>query len=212
MNGAATIAGAIAIMWLFADLTWFRTPAEPKVPVSAARTGLLALAVQREGRSLRVTWDRNADQVRNGHHATLQIIDGTHHTQLELNAAEVSAGKLIYWPDTGTVSFRLSVGAAVATASMNEAPVVAAQQTVALRTNELVQDTSGKKPSPFESPRRHRKLMTVATTVPEAPVSVRPQASPAAKPSGSFLGRLAHKIPFMRRFQKSGHRPNVSSD
>lgn len=206
MNGPASIAGAAALAFLMAEMVWLGTPRESPVPVSRMASRELALAVKRQGRALDVSWDRNMEAVRNCTHAMLQIFDGSHHTQLELNAAEVNAGKLVYWPETEDVSLTLKVDGATQ-ASARTMPVSGVAPIPAAAASE---DRAQPKPSPFEPPRRRLREQPVSVSVPET-AGIAPENEPAPK-ARSLFGRLAHKIPLVRRFQKSRQRPNGSSD
>jgi hypothetical protein len=73
-------------------------------PVGVART---TLNVEREGRALRLRWDRNSPAIRQADHAILYISDGNRQSELDLDSRELNSGSLAYWPESGDVAFRL---------------------------------------------------------------------------------------------------------
>ena len=202
MNAAWGITGALAF-GLLAGAAWLHPRPKAPVPISKGR-GELALEVQREGRALHVSWDRNSEAIQHSDHATLNIIDGIHNSKLELNAAEERAGKLVYWPETEQVTLHLEVSA----------PTGVTARTVQFHRSEpphLAMPSESpveKKPSPFAPPRRRHRLQQISALEES---SLAP-ASDVPKSAGAFFGRLAHKIPLVGRLQKSDHRSTPSSD
>jgi len=75
----------------------------------AHRQSELALSVNKSGRSLKLSWNRNAPAVQNATSAVLWINDGGRQTKVNLAAAEVESGNVVYWPTTDDVGFRLEV-------------------------------------------------------------------------------------------------------
>jgi hypothetical protein len=206
MNATRSIVGASVLVLLLAEVVWLHTPKPPNVPVSPVK-GDLALGLRREGRALRVSWDRNSEAIRHSNHGTLNIIDGIHNTKLELNAVELRAGKLVYWPENDEVSVRLEVNSptGMTTGTLQSRGVPPPPQAVAESEGPIA-----RKPSPFDTPRRH-PLQKVS--VPPAVERITQSNEDAATvKSTGFFGRLVHKIPVVRRLQKSGHRPTASSD
>jgi hypothetical protein len=112
----------------------------------------------------------------------------------------------VYWPDTDRVTFRLE-GAVVGEVTAGVVPGSDLPVRIAVRTDKPVE----RKPSPFNSakarlgPQEFAGLaapdLTPAANVPPASVE------PAPLPARSFFGRLAGKIPVIRRIRKSAHRP-----
>lgn len=181
------------------------------VPVSKPVAPRLALGVQREGRALHLFWDGHSPAIQGSNHVTLHIIDGTHHTQLALNYTELSAGRLVYWPETDRVTFRLE-GAAAGEVTVGAIPL----SDVPVKTAVQSDNSMERKPSPFRSPKARLTVqdlasqaapdLTPASNVPPAPVQ------PAPRPGTSFFGRLARKIPVLRRLRKPAHRPAEDPD
>jgi hypothetical protein len=67
------------------------------------------LNVRREGRALRLVWDRQADAVRQANRGVLFIADGDHRSQLDLDRAQLTSGIVSYWPETQDITFRLEM-------------------------------------------------------------------------------------------------------
>ena len=182
------------------------------VPVSKPVARRLALGVQREGRALHLFWDVNSPVIRGSNHVTLHIIDGTHNTQLALNYMELSAGRLVYWPETDRVTFRLE-GAAAGEVTAGAMPV----SDMPVKTVANSGNSVGRKPSPFKSPKAQHKLEEVAAS--QTPPDLTPASNvlpapvqPAPRPGRSFFGRLAGKIPVLRRIRKPAQRPAEDPD
>lgn len=105
LRGAALAAGGLlgAVVGHYANNT------NRPVPVQVASPVHMALNVVRDGRSLRLSWNPDDSFVRTADHGTLQITDGTRQTNLHLTSTELSAGALVYWPDTQDVAFHMEV-------------------------------------------------------------------------------------------------------
>ena len=69
----------------------------------------LALSVGKNGRSLKLSWNRHAPAVQQATSAVLWINDGGRQTKVNLAAAEVGSGSVVYWPTTDDVGFRLEI-------------------------------------------------------------------------------------------------------
>lgn len=209
MNAARSVVGGCLLVLSLVGVVWLLTPKARNVPVSTV-SGDLALDLRREGRSLRVSWKRNSEAIRHSNHATLNVIDGIHNTKLELNAMEIRAGKLVYWPETDEVTVRLQVNSLTGTtAGTMQSPGVPMPPQAAAESEGPVEQ----KPSPFDAPRRHPVQPIQKVSVPPAAERVVQSNENAAAPkSAGFFGRLLHKIPVVRRFQKSGYRPTTSPD
>jgi hypothetical protein len=173
-----------------------RAPETPPAPRPALAEPVM-LRLEREGRSLRVKWEGNA--LHAATHGTLYIEDGNHQSRIDLEPRELAFGSLSYWPDTGSVLFRLEVqsaqgggtgilrviGGQPATgppASEAKAPVSpepAARRPVERPKGAAArEEEEGGRPSPFRSPE-----LTPKTSVPSASqASAQPGALPIAPP------------------------------
>src|SRR5437773_74355 len=82
---------------------------KPAAVALAHRQSELALSVGRSGRSLKLSWNRNAPDVKHATSAVLWINDGGRRTKVDLAAAELASGNVVYWPATDDVGFRLEI-------------------------------------------------------------------------------------------------------
>ncbi len=69
----------------------------------------LGLTVTREGSNLSVRWDRDAPAIRGAQKGVLEIEDGGFTKPVELDAAQLRNGSILFTNSTGTVRFRLTV-------------------------------------------------------------------------------------------------------
>jgi hypothetical protein len=77
------------------------TAVEPDQSLSLTMTG--------EGGGISLGWDRNLAAIRMGGCGLLWIADGDVHRRLVLDASQLAAGKLFYWPVNKDVSFELKM-------------------------------------------------------------------------------------------------------
>jgi hypothetical protein len=93
---------AVVCMWAYIRA---RSRPVPSAPPNAA----LELKVERiEGR-LVLTWNKEADLLKDAQNAALTIADGDHTESVPLDIGQLRAGSVVYQPLTGDVSFRLEV-------------------------------------------------------------------------------------------------------
>jgi hypothetical protein len=76
---------------------------------SAAAGAALELKVERNADQLVLTWNKEADAVRNAQRATLTITDGDHTEDEALDLGILRGGSAVYAPITADVTFRLEV-------------------------------------------------------------------------------------------------------
>ena len=69
----------------------------------------LGLTVIKEGSNLSVKWDREAPAVKAAQKGLLEIEDGGHTKPVDLDAAQLSNGNILFTNSSGTVRFRLTV-------------------------------------------------------------------------------------------------------
>jgi len=82
----------------------------PLLPAgSAAAEHGLSLSVTRTGENLTVRWNRDANVLRSAQRGVLEIEDGSYAKPVELDAAHLRDGSVIYQNRSGAVGFRLTV-------------------------------------------------------------------------------------------------------
>jgi hypothetical protein len=89
--------------------------AAPVAPVAAAVAPVpehVTLRVEREGRAIRLEWDRTARAIRQAAHGIVYVTDGSRQIHLDLAQPELDSGFVSYWPETSAVTFRLETYAA----------------------------------------------------------------------------------------------------
>lgn len=69
----------------------------------------LPLTLTGEGGRLSLSWDREAPAIRAGQCGILWIADGGIHRRVILDAGQLRAGKLFYWPVNKDVSFEIKM-------------------------------------------------------------------------------------------------------
>jgi len=77
--------------------------------VSGASDYSLGLSVTREGANLSVKWDREAPAVKAAQKGLLEIEDGGYTKPVDLDAAQLSNGNILFTNSSKTVHFRLTV-------------------------------------------------------------------------------------------------------
>ncbi len=69
----------------------------------------LGMKLESEGDRYLLTWNRSSPFVKSARSGMLQIDDGGQHRDVQLGAAEISGGSILYRPSSEDVSFRLNV-------------------------------------------------------------------------------------------------------
>jgi hypothetical protein len=78
-------------------------------PQNITQRATLSLNVERSKGGLRLSWDRNAPEIRNADSAVLMITDGETRKSIKLDSQQLTDGTLAYWPVTNDVNFRMDV-------------------------------------------------------------------------------------------------------
>lgn len=81
----------------------------PKVAGAGAVDYSLGLTVTKEGDNLSVKWDGGASAIRAAQKGVLEIEDGGHTKSVDLDAAQLQNGSILFTNSSKTVSFRLIV-------------------------------------------------------------------------------------------------------
>ncbi len=86
-----------------------RAPAPAAASTRAEPVRSIALTLTGEGGRLSLGWDREAPAIQAGQCGILWIADGGIHRRLILDASQLRAGKLFYWPVNKDVSFEIKI-------------------------------------------------------------------------------------------------------
>jgi hypothetical protein len=150
------------------------TPAETPVDQPA---GGLSLNLRRDGKMLRVLWDRSSPVIRETTQADMYITDGDRESKLRLSNAAIRSGMLSYWPESEDVTFRLEaladgrvITASVQTGSGRPGPSPAVADSAAPVTSAKAE------PPPIEPP---EKPEPTASKKPERPEQTKSRNSRA---------------------------------
>lgn len=78
-------------------------------PWAAASSTHMALAIQRHGQNLSVSWNRTMPEISQAQGGTLTVTDGSQHTELPLNKEDLKFGTVAYVPTSQTVNVTLAL-------------------------------------------------------------------------------------------------------
>jgi hypothetical protein len=104
LAAGATLIGA----WLAGRSSAVPVVIQPVLKPASQITGL-GMRVEVEGGNLRVSWNRETLATQFMKEAVLRIDEGLQHRQLQLNAAQVADGSLLYKPASDDVTFHLEI-------------------------------------------------------------------------------------------------------
>jgi hypothetical protein len=104
LAAGATLIGA----WLAGRSSAVPVVVQP-APKAASQGVELGMRVEVEGGNLRVSWNRETPATQFAKDAILQIDEGLQHRQLQLNAAQVADGSLLYKPASDDVTLHLEI-------------------------------------------------------------------------------------------------------
>ncbi len=111
-KGLKLILAAVASIALFVVLFVYpgvmRTSSKPVAPVHQD-SSQLQLRVERAAGELLLSWNRDADAIRNASKATLVITDGEQHENVEMDLAQLANGSIVYSPSGTDISFKMEV-------------------------------------------------------------------------------------------------------
>jgi hypothetical protein len=96
--------------WLVGRSSVVPVVIQPVSPTSSQVTGL-GMRVEVEGGNFRISWNRETAATRFVEEAILQIDESSQHRQLQLDAAQVAGGSILYKPASDDVTFHLEIRA-----------------------------------------------------------------------------------------------------
>jgi protein TonB len=182
-KGMKLILAAVASIALFVALFvypgWMRTSSKPPAPVHQD-TSQLQLRVERSAGELLLSWNRDADAIRNASKATLQITDGDQHENVELDLAQLANGSIVYSPSGTDISFKMEV--------VDKSQKTTASESVRmLRTRPSPMQEQADAAAKAAAANGANKPGTTATPSPTTPDSTDPAATEPAKPAPAPL-------------------------
>jgi TonB family protein len=111
-KGLKLILAAVASIALFVVLFVYpglmRTSSKPPAPAHQD-SSQLQLRVERAAGELLLSWNRDADAIRNASKAVLEITDGEQHENVQMDLAQLANGSIVYSPSGTDISFKMEV-------------------------------------------------------------------------------------------------------
>jgi periplasmic protein TonB len=160
--GAAAVT-LIAFVALFVYPGYMRKSAKPPVTASHQDSSALQLRVEQTAGDLLITWNRDADAIKNASKAVLSISDGAQHENVQLDLARLRDGSIVYSPSSTDTSFLMEV--------VDKSNAKTGSDSVrVLRT----------RPSPLATPAATPAAATPAAAVTKAPATETKPAATAA--------------------------------
>ncbi len=101
---------AVGIIAVLIGIAWLIAHSRSSSVTPSPGTGI-ALQVNRSGESLVLSWNRDAQVVRSSQRAVLWITDGGVRNRLDLDAAQLTRGRVVYFPTSRDVNFELELPA-----------------------------------------------------------------------------------------------------
>ncbi len=140
-----------------------------------SRLDPLLLAVEHVGRELKLSWNHEAESIRQADYGKLQIGDGLVNRELRLDRAELLTGSISYLPGSGDVNFQLQVFGASGSAT---------ESIRSLDPGYNAQDLPSPRPvvSPSESIRKNRRASHPKPVVKVPTIEARPSIVEQPKP------------------------------
>ena len=105
---AAAAAAMVVIVALFVYPGYLRT-GKPTAPVVRQDTSQLQLRVERANGLLLLTWNRDADAIKNASKATLAISDDDQRENVSMDLSQLANGSIVYSPSGTDISFKMEV-------------------------------------------------------------------------------------------------------
>ena len=180
-KGVKLVLAALAMVALFVVL--FVWPGlmrqNTKAPVlSQGDTSPLQLRVERSNGELLLTWNRDTDAIRNATKATLMIIDGEQHENIDMDLSQLrNNGSIVYQPSSSDVSFKMEVIGRDQSKTASEAVRVLRTKQSPLET----QQADAKTVAPAPPPTKNASTPNTPNTPNTPPTQV--AAAPPASPS-----------------------------
>jgi protein TonB len=104
-----TAGSAAALLLLSGALIYPGLSRKSNHAAAVAGQAALSLRVEHSANELLLSWNRDADAIKNANHGVLAITDGDQHENVNLDPAQLHNGSIVYSPTGSDVSFQLSV-------------------------------------------------------------------------------------------------------
>ena len=169
----------------------------------------LALNVARNGKSLKLVWDRNAPAVRHADGAVLWISDGEHVKKINLDPGHLEHGSVAYWPTTNDIDFRLEVYSVAQRVSESVRAVGDGIAPAALPTPAQTPSQPSSERSrvlrrrAFIPPVSSLAAVTKPSAAAEKPSAIAPPEQPKLEPPPLLAVAAAPRLPDVAAFQFS---------
>jgi periplasmic protein TonB len=112
-KGMKLIVAAAACMAILVALFiypgFLRSSSKPTAPVVRQDTSQLQLRVERANGLLLLTWNRDADAIKNASKATLAIADDAQRENVSMDLSQLANGSIVYSPSGTDISFKMEV-------------------------------------------------------------------------------------------------------
>jgi protein TonB len=194
---AATI---IAFVVLFVYPGYLRSHnSKPQVTANHQDSSALQLHVERTAGELLITWNRDADAIKNASKAVLSISDGAQHENVEMDLAQLRNGSIVYAPSSKDTSFKMEV--------VDKSNVKTASESVRVLDN---------RPSPLENqPAAVTPAPVTTATKPAAtpdPKAAAPTAAAEETPAEAPTRLASPSKPFQAESLSQRLRPAAATD
>jgi protein TonB len=104
----AAVASIALFVGLFVYPGWLRTNSKPAVP-ARGDANQLQLQIVRANGELMLTWNPDAEIIKNASKAVLSISDGDQHENSDMDLAQLATGKIVYSPAGKDIRFEMRV-------------------------------------------------------------------------------------------------------
>ncbi|MEO8371800.1 MAG: TonB family protein, partial [Candidatus Solibacter sp.] len=108
-SGTSAAVTMVAIVALFIYPGYLKSSGKPTAPAAHQDTSQLQLHVERANGQFLLTWNRDADAIKNASKANLSISDGDQRENVSMDLAQLALGSIVYIPSGTDISFKMEV-------------------------------------------------------------------------------------------------------
>ena len=168
-----TAGAAAALLLLSGALIYPGLSRKTNHAAAVAGQAALSLRVEHSANELLLSWNRDADAIKSAKNGVLAIADGDQHENVNLDAAQLHNGSIVYSPTGNDVSFQLSVVGQNAAQTSSETIRI-----LKTRPSPLGDNPSAATPAPAS-----QKTVATAPARNENPAAAAPAPAAPAAPS-----------------------------